>query len=233
VSVYFVGATGAGPRLFRERREFGGRPDALTWSLFNVIQGTALDPDYSSPWPSGAKVTRAQREGEVISVDLSGPVLQRPASMGREEAAIALQQVVRSAQDVTRTRLPVIFLHDGQPASTILGLPTAQPIGRTGDDGTLAPVSIASPSEQAYVTSPFTVRGHASAFEADVQWELMQGGVVVRHGFTTARECCTLSPYSFRVKAPVGAYTLVVHDENASGGEGTPSSMDSKKILVR
>ena len=233
VSVYFVGDTGVGPRLFQERREFGGRPDALTWSLYNVVQGNARDDDYTSAWPRGAAVTRARLQDGVITVDLSGPVQQRPAGMDRTRAAIGLQQVVRSAQDVTGTRLPVVFRHDGKPAATIMGLPTTQPITRAGDDSTLAPVSIASPGDQAYVHSPFTVTGHASAFEANVQWELMQGDAVVRHGFTTAKQCCTLSPYSFRVRAPLGQYTLVVHDEDASGGEGTPSSIDTKQILVR
>lgn len=233
VSVYFVGDTGVGPRLFLERREFGGRPDALTWSLYNVVQGNARDDDYTTAWPRGTAVTRARLEDRVIAVDLSGPVARRPAGMDRSRAAIALQQVVRSAQDVTGTRLPVAFLQDGRRATTIMGLSTSKPIARASDDGTLAPVSIATPGEQSYVHSPFTVTGHASAFEANVQWELRQGDTVVRHGFTTAKRCCTLSPYSFRVRAPLGQYTLVVHDEDASGGEGTPSSMDTKQILVR
>ena len=55
VTVYFVGDTGAGPRLFAERREFGGR-DVLRWSLSNVVAGNAQDSDYISRWPKGAAV---------------------------------------------------------------------------------------------------------------------------------------------------------------------------------
>jgi hypothetical protein len=76
------------------------------------------------------------------------------------------------------------------------------------------------------------VKGSASAFEATVQWELLRDGTVVKHGFATARECCTLSPYTFRFSAPPGDYTLVVHDEDVSGGEGTGRSSDSKQIRV-
>ena len=65
-----------------------------------------------------------------------------------------------------------------------------------------------------------------------MQWELVQGGHVVKHGFATARECCTLSPYTFRLSAPPGDYTLVVHDEDVSGGEGTGRSSDTKQIRV-
>ena len=68
--------------------------------------------------------------------------------------------------------------------------------------------------------------GLAAAFEANVQWELMQGGTVVKKGFTTAEECCTMAPYSFTVDAPPGDYTIVVHDEDASG-EG-PARQDTR-----
>jgi hypothetical protein len=83
------------------------------------------------------------------------------------------------------------------------------------------------------VTSPFTVQGRAAAFEGNVQWELMQGGTVVRRGFATTAECCTLSPYSFSVSAPPGDYLLRVHDEDPSGGEGRAPTQDTKQLTVR
>ena len=58
------------------------------------------------------------------------------------------------------------------------------------------------------------------------------GDEVVRNGFTTARECCTLSPYSFTVTATPGDYTLVVHDTDESDGEGIGTSEDTKRITV-
>jgi len=72
----------------------------------------------------------------------------------------------------------------------------------------------------------------ASAFEGTVQWELQKGDTVVERGYATTKECCTLSPYTFRFSAPPGDYTLVVHDEDPSGGEGTGTSSDSKQIRV-
>jgi hypothetical protein len=68
-----------------------------------------------------------------------------------------------------------------------------------------------------------------------VQWELLRDGAVVRRGYTTARECCTLSPYTFRVTAAPGTYTLVVHDEDVSGGEGGAgggTTSDTKTFTV-
>jgi hypothetical protein len=66
-----------------------------------------------------------------------------------------------------------------------------------------------------------------------VVWELKRGDQVVRSGFTTAQECCTLSPYTFTVTATPGDYTLVVHDTDESDGEGIGTSEDTKSITVR
>ena len=63
---------------------------------------------------------------------------------------------------------------------------------------------------------------------------LRPGDTVVQNGHTTAAECCTLSPFSFEVTdAPSGSYTLVVHDEDASGGEGSGPVQDTKQVTVR
>jgi hypothetical protein len=96
----------------------------------------------------------------------------------------------------------------------------------------LAQVWITSPDQGAVVQSGFKVEGLAAAFEANVQWELKQGDKVVKSGFTTARECCKMAPYSFTVKAPAGEYTLVVHDADASGGEGPGPYQDTKDVTV-
>lgn len=90
---------------------------------------------------------------------------------------------------------------------------------------------ISSPADGATVSSPFTVRGKAAAYEGNVQWELKQGSTVVRRGFTTTKVCCTMSPYSFTVKAPPGTYTLVVHDEDV--GEGPPPARDTAQVWVQ
>jgi hypothetical protein len=232
-TVYFVGQTGAGPRLFPEMHRVSSTGAALDESLDAAVGGRADDPDYASSWPAGTTMQRAQLEHGVLSVDLGGPVVGRPAGTTRTQAALALQQLVYTAQDVARSRIPVTFLHDGRPTATLLGEPTVQPVAAGSADDVLAPVQVASPSDGSTVRSPFTVTGKAAAFEANVQWELTRGSAVAKRGFTTARECCTLAPYSFRVEAPPGEYTLVVHDEDASGGEGNPPAQDTKRVTVR
>jgi hypothetical protein len=231
--VYFVGDTGDGPRLFREQHREPAGGLTLDVAVEEAATGRAQDPDYRTPWPEGTTLQRAQLTDGVLSVDLSGPLAERPSGMTQDEARMALQQLVHTAQAVVQQPIPVTFLLDGQPTSTLLGVPTGQPVRADGAGDVLAPVSVSSPADGATVTSPVTVTGQASTFEANVQWELMQGDIVVDRGATTAEECCTLSPYSFTVTAPHGAYTLVVHDEDPSGGEGHPPSQDTKRIEIR
>ncbi len=231
--VYFVGSTPSGPRLFAEHHDSPSAEGALDAAVETAVTGRAADPDYHSAWPSDTTLQRAQLSDGVLSVDLSGPVSERPAGTTRAEAALALQQLVFTAQSAAGEKLPVTFLLDGRPTPTLLGEPTSRPVPAASADDTLASVSVTSLQDGATVTSPFTVRGRASAFEANVRWELVQGEKQVRTGYATAAECCTMSPYSFTVQAPPGDYTLRVHDEDPSDGEGSAPTQDTKDITVR
>jgi hypothetical protein len=228
---YYVGNTTHGARLYPEASGRTGA-DQLEQAVDRALSGASADPDYFSLWPKGTILRRAELSDAVLSVDLGGDVANRPAGMTAAQAELALQQLVRSAQSAAGSTLPVLFLLDGHPTPTLLGLPTDRPVPKSSDD-LLAQVQIASPGEGSQVTSPFTVTGRAAAFEANVQWELLDGNTLVSKGFSTAEECCTLSPYSFEVSAPPGNYTLVVHDEDASGGEGLPPWRDTKQLTVR
>jgi hypothetical protein len=232
-TVYFVGDTGSGPRLFGERHRTASPDHAVDEAVEAAVSGRASDPDYGSPWPSGTTMERAQLSDGVLSVDLSGPVLDRPAGLSRATATTAVQQLVWTAQAATGSRLPVTFLVAGRPTDRLLGESTARPVARASADDVLAPVQVTTPAQGSTVTSPVTVTGSASAFEGTVQWELRDGDTVVKRGYATTKECCTLSPYTFTVTAPAGDYTLVVHDEDVSDGEGNPMSGDTKALTVR
>lgn len=231
--VYFVHDTGVGPRLFPELHAAGPAGTAVDEAVADAVAGRADDPDYETPWPVGTSMERAQFAGGALSVDLSGPVVERPAGMTRATAALAVQQLVWTAQAAADIEQPVTFLVDGRATATVLGEPADRRVGAAVADDVLAPVSVTAPGDGSVLSSPFTVRGTASAFEATVQWELTRDDGLVKRGFATAKECCTVSPYSFEVTASPGDYTLVVHDEDVSGGEGNPQSEDTKQVTVR
>jgi hypothetical protein len=232
-----VGDTSRGPRLYREFDKVGADRPLAIQAVGNAVGVSPGDPDYGSPWfGHGAPgVLRVTHRGGLITVDLATdyPVGPRPSGMTGEQARLAVQQVVYTAQGALQSRDPVRILVNDDPVRTIFGVPTLRPVAHADPGSTLAQVWVTDPSNGQVVTSPFTVTGVANAFEANVQWELMRGGAVVRHGFTTAQQCCTMAPYSFTVKAPAGRYTLVVHDSDASGGAGPAPWQDTKVVTVR
>lgn len=236
VPVYYAGDTSRGPRLFREfHRTPAVDGDELTTAVHRAVTASPVDADYRTSWPAGTDV-EAAFDGDTVTVDLlgetPGALRDRPSTMSRAEAEIAVQQLVYTAQAAVQERAPVRLLLDGQVTDTVLGVPTAEPLAEAPAADVLAQVWVIDPAEGARVSSPFTVTGLANAFEANVQWELMDGDRVVERGFTMAEECCRMAPYSFRVEAPAGEYTLVVHDTDPSDGEGFAPWRDTKQVVV-
>jgi hypothetical protein len=236
VPVYWVGETPHGKKLFREfqpQQVCSATECMLKAAAVAAVNGQPSDPDYRTLWPDGATVGAVSADADLIGIDLADGVRVRPAGMSASDAELAVQQLVFSAQAaVGEGRLPVQLLIDGKHTDTVLGVPASEPLAAANADDVQAPVQIDTPSDGATVDGTFTVSGRAAAFEANVVWELKQGSAVVKHGFTTAQECCTLAPYSFEVTAPPGDYTLVVHDEDMSG-EGRPVNLDTKEITVK
>lgn len=237
VPVYYVGETSRGPRLFREFHLVETRYDKPQAALVEAMAGSPDDPDYRTDWPGGALVYfgfDGIGDDGVITISLTTEEVDlhdRPSGMTEQEASLAIEQLIYTAQAATQTRAPVQFILNGGHTDTVLGVPTSEPLSQGQDFDVLAMVWIIDPSEGVEVQSPFTVTGLANAFEANVQWELMQGDVVFDSGFTMARECCIMAPYSFKVNAPPGDYTLVVHDSDPSDGEVGPT-YDTKNITV-
>jgi hypothetical protein len=235
VPVYYLGETTRGPRLYREfHRVELMNGDPVSTAVFEAVAEDPDDPDYLSPWPGGTTAATVEDPpADVITVDVRGPGLrERPEGMTPEEAELAIEQLVYTAQAAHQSRSPVQLLLDGNRTDTLLGVPVSEPLSEGAPEEVLAQVWVIDPSEGAKVTSPFEVSGVAAAFEATVQWELMDGDQVVKKGYTTARACCAMEPYSFEVAAPPGEYTLVVHDTDPSGGEGFGPWEDTKRITV-
>lgn len=243
VPVYFVGDTGAGPRLFREfLHGASDQPSRVFEALNLAVTGSSVDADYESGWPAGTKLASVEpvhpqgspEEIESLVVGLEGPDLtQRPAGMSAEAARIALQQLVYTAQAATQQRLSVRFQVDGKPVSTLLGVLVRKPVTNADPMQVQGSVWVIDPQDGATVGSPFTVTGRGAFFEANVSWQLLQDGKVVKSGHATAEEGNTLSPYSFKVSAKPGDYVLRVYDADMSGGEGGPEAEDTKRITVR
>ena len=235
VPVVYVGSTAAGPRLFTEYQVVRNTTEtALQTAVSLAFYLPPVDSDYVNYLSVLGVHADATESGGSISLDLSKALPDLPQGMDAATAHMVVQSLVWTADTAASAgHAPVTFTVGGQPTSRVLGVDTSSPVAPDSPDSVMAPVSIESPGDGAHVSTTFEVRGQAATFEANVVWELKQGSAVVKHGFTTATECCTLSPYTFTVQAPPGDYTLVVHDTNESGGEGVGTSQDTKTIFVR
>jgi hypothetical protein len=226
-TVYFVGVTGLGPRLFSENHESTGVTVSDVQAAVDAALSTPTDPDYRSAFAPGTQATVTDGSDGTVEVDFtSGAALA--AGM---HAATALQSLVWTVDAAVHRPAPVRFTIGGQVPTTLFGVLAEQSYSAAAADDILSPVSV-DLEEGAQVTSGTTIRGKAAAVEANVVWTLKQGNVVVRHGFATANECCTLSPFAFTLEAPPGAYTLTVSDTDPSDGEGNGITSDTKTIQV-
>jgi hypothetical protein len=237
VAVYYVGDTPTGPLLFREFRAPEGDGDDLAVSVGMATSVTPLDPDYRAPWPRGTEATASYDEdGELMTVDVrnEGTELRgRPGGTSDAEARMALEQLMFTAQAAVQERVPVRFLLDGEVTDQLLGEPTSEPLAQGDPMQVQAPVWVITPQEGEEVSGTLTVEGRGAFFEANVSWQVLQGGSVVDDGFATAQECCTLSPFSFEVTdLPPGDYLLRVYDADMSGGEGLGEQEDTKRFTV-
>ena len=232
LAVYYVGATPVGPRLFSERHVLHGVVSSNAQAAFDQLLVRPDDPDYRSPFPAGTSAA-VRVDGDTVTVDFPNDDLAAaPAGAAPGSGAPAAQALVWTLDDVLQRPVDVRFTAQGRPMTALLGSRLDGPVSKGSADQVLSPVSVNLP-EGAQITSGTTIRGQAAAFEANVVWELRQGSRVVEHGYTTAGQCCTLSPYAFVLQAPAGDYELVVHDSDPSGGEGPGPTTDTKTVEIR
>jgi hypothetical protein len=119
--VYYVGPTPHGLRLYREFRA-GVQSDKNLADALTLVETPPADPDYTTYWRDG-QLLGATVENGVIEVDVD------PALTGPGDAAgdgdLAIQQLIYSVQAaVGAPRLPVQFVHDGNPVTKVFGVAT-------------------------------------------------------------------------------------------------------------
>jgi Immunoglobulin-like domain of bacterial spore germination/Sporulation and spore germination len=238
VTVYYLGDTPAGVRLYREDVPTGAPDDGPTAQL-ELLTTAPADPDYRTLWPAGA-FAGSSVEDDRITVELAEESLvDRPAETTEDEAAASLQQVVSTMQAYAQQELPVEFVVDGEPAARVLGIETTGPVAAAPLLDTLALVSIEAPAEGETVAGRLQVSGAANSFEGTVPWTILDASdEPVDDGFFTAEGSMgsTLFPFQGSIDvsslAP-GTYSLIVETSDPSGGaEGTGPFSDSRTVVI-
>ncbi len=237
VPVYYVGDTPRGPRLYRE---FHANPDdeeVVSLAVSHAL-GQALDPDYRSGWPAGTEATQFGLTPDLLTINLEGDLHDLPAGMTAEQAQLAIEQLIYTAQAAFQQgRVPVQFMLNGSRTDQILGQPASEPLANGAENDVLSLVSLTSPSEGATVSGSFEASGRANSFEANVPWQILRGDEVVKSGFAMAEGTMDkLYPWKTTVDvsdlAP-GRYTFRAQTDDPSGGaEGSGPFEDTRTIVV-
>lgn len=232
--VYYIGLDRDRPRLYREfhnRPAGDGSAAARTRAaLTEMLDGdTALDPDYDSSWPAGARVRDVRLLADTVVVDLSGAAAN---PVGSEYAHQAVQQLVWTATaNSGRDRVRVLL--DGRPVTELwghVGIPGDLRRGPAVD--VLASVWLINPQQGEVVGRTFEVFVDGTVFEATVNIRVRQGAAVVKETFITvsggapARGSGRLS-----MTLPPGAYTVEAFAFSAA--DGSVQHLDNHQITVR
>jgi hypothetical protein len=232
VPVYYVQDTPRGLRLDREFHQVRAT-GAAEGALAEMLAGRSQDPSSTSSWDPATTVRSVTRAGGRITVDLSRHAAT--ADVGSEAAELAVQQLVYTVTAALQADLPVQLLVAGKPVELWGHVSTQRPIRRADPLSVRKLVQINDPAYGATTTRTVTVRGEAAVFEATLPWELRGAdGAVVQSGTATTAEGQRFAPFSFRLpRLAPGTYTIVVSEDDPSGGEAGPVMTEEHRFTVR
>ena len=148
-----------------------------------MLAGRSLDPDYSSPWPTGASVRSVQFSGDTSTVDLAGAARQQRGAEPRRwpcsnwsirRPLPRTGRAVGSGEGAAALRRAAG--HRSMGTSNVAGMLT-----RAAAANTVASVWLISPQEGATVGRTFTAEIRGQVFEATVQLHVRNAaGAVVQ-----------------------------------------------------
>ncbi|MBB5873164.1 hypothetical protein F4553_006598 [Allocatelliglobosispora scoriae] len=181
LAIYYVGNDKTRLVLYREFHtlaidEDSPAPRAKAAVAEMLRLRSAADRDYSTPWPTSARVGDVTVDGDTVTVDLTGAAT---GSAGAEAAAQAVQQLVWTVTAATGKPNVAITL-DGKPAAELWGhvdISKPQQRGRAAD--VLAAVWLIDPQQGAKVGRTFTVHLAGILFEAQAHLRITKGGEVI------------------------------------------------------
>ena len=228
-ALYYLRDSGRGPRLYREFHRIPVTGGAVHDAVMAMLTRAPADADYTSLWPAGTVVLDVRTEGSTAYVDLSDRA--RGGSSGAAGEAASLQQLVHTVTGADNAVTKVQLLVEGKQVPTLWGhVDTTGPISRAPAAEVLGPVWITTP-DNGVVARGGSFGGQATVFEANVSWELLQGGTVVKRGFSTATIGAPgRGTWTATADVPPGDYVLRAFESSAK--DGSPQWVDDKPLRV-
>lgn len=240
--VYYVGETPAGLRLYREA--FDAPDNDPLGAALALVATPPQDPDYRTLWPSGSFADVSfdgdGNDGQYTVTLAYADLNERLEGMSETEASLAIQAVIFTLHSVGGNQAPVQFAFDGNPITTVFGVPTAEPLANDPVLKTLSHIVLDSPAEGAEITgTTLKVAGLANSFEANVLVRLQryEGTEVIAQTSFTAEGWMgeQLFPFSGEIDltdVPAGKYILMVSTDDPSGGEEGPGAFTDTRVFT-
>ena len=231
VSMYFVGDTPTGFKLFSEKYSLRGDYDLVTLALDELISGKAqpADKDYANLWGTGTSLNAYTLDGSIGVIDLKMGKL----NVGAEAESRAIDQLLWTASGIDENIDGIRLLVDGEPIESLAGhVDATSVIKRQETYQVLSNLQISSFREGAVLKNPVNIWGQACTFEANVVWTLRKDGKVLKKAPTTAASACP-DRSSWNVELGllgVGSYSFTVQDFSAE--DGSLSAQDNKNFTV-
>lgn len=231
-SVFFVGDTPRGFKLFKEMREFPQSDDLSTQIISDLVSGklTPLDPNYVNLWGTTNVLNGISSKDGVATIDLGTISL----NVGAEAESRAIDQIVWTYLDFNTAVQSVRFTVNGETVESFAGhVDTTGTFTRGIDYEVLNPLQISSIVEGESVKSPITITGEACTFEANVFWRISKDGKMVKEGSTTAGEACPVrSSWSVELGTlDPGSYKFEAIEYSAE--DGSLFAIDDKSFTVK
>jgi hypothetical protein len=187
---------GQGFGLVREFRQMQVPQNASLADKANVALQAAVEPvrqspnTYQSPWPDGTVATFVDLPKPELGVQLSNPgKTGLPAELQR----LAVQALVWTVTGVFQqdAPVPVVVRTGGNIFESVPSNVFKRP-APSQQFQEIAPIWVDSPyaGQALAATKPVVVSGQACTFEANVRYQLRQGGAVVKDASTTASSGC-------------------------------------------
>jgi hypothetical protein len=233
VFVYYLQANPEGPRLYRESHASTGQvTDAGKGSDLGpaelavgaMLEQDPKDPDYSSPWPAHVRVLNMRQDADTVTVDLSAFLNQ-----GAKLETVGVQQLVYTvtANDPSAKKVQLL-VHGKAPQGHH---DWSGPIRRAPMIDVQGQIWILAPTQNTTVSSPVSIDGFGTAFEATINWEVRKDGAVVAQGNTQGGANGEFGAFHDTVRLPAGDYELSAFEVSAK--DGRPVHIDTKNFTVK
>lgn len=232
VTLYFVGAKADPQQLLYPETVLRVPPagnafiaDAVT----ALLTTTPTDPDYVNGWPQGTHLLGATIKNETEAIiDLSSEAANGPQGLGDISAQQLFYTIHGAAPKIDSVELRIA----GKPVTQLWGSQLADPITPKEPFEVFAHVWITTPTQGATVPSVVNFGGDAIVNEANVTWQILMNGSVLRQGFTTASAGAPMQgTWHDSVTLTPGTYELRAFE--VSMKDGSQTYVDTKTFTVQ